>query len=106
MTVLPLSGACGAGATCLLFFVGAGLDFRWGGLLFVVANLSLGATTVLYNAFLPEITAPEERDRVSSRGYALGYLGGGLLVPANLIFFRFASDIGFSTSQAKRLWLL
>jgi UMF1 family MFS transporter len=104
--LLMLTGYTGAAATSLLFFVGAGLDFRWGGLLFVVANLSLGATTVVYNAFLPEITAPGERDRVSSRGYALGYLGGGLLLAANLIVISFANDLGFSASHAQRLCLL
>ena len=104
--LLMLTGYTGAAGTSLLYFVGAGLDFRWGGLLFVVANLSFGATTVLYNAFLPEITAPEERDRVSSRGYALGYLGGGLLLAANLVFMRFANDLGFSTSHAVRICLL
>src|SRR5260370_25194014 len=65
--LLVLTGYSGAGATCLLFFVGAGLDFRWGGLLFIVANLSLGATTVLYNGFLPEIVPLGQRGRVSSR---------------------------------------
>ena len=76
----------GAGATCLLFFAGAGLGFRPGGALFIVANLSLGAATVLYNAFLPEIVGPDQRDRVSSRGFAAGYLGGSLLLAANLAF--------------------
>jgi UMF1 family MFS transporter len=104
--LLMLTGYTGATATSLLFFVGGSLDFRWGGLFFVVANLSLGATTVLYNAFLPEITAPHERDRVSSRSYALGYLGGGLLLAANLLFMRFASALGISTGLAVRLCLL
>jgi UMF1 family MFS transporter len=104
--LLVLTGYSGAGATCLLFFVGAGLDFRWGGLLFVVANLSLGATSVLYNAFLPEIVPPDQRDRVSSRGYALGYLGGGLLLAANLVFMRFAQDLGVPRGRAVRLSLL
>jgi UMF1 family MFS transporter len=104
--ILVLTGYIGAGATCLLFFVGAGLDFRWGGLLFIVANLSLGATTVLYNAFLPEIVPPDQRDRVSSRGYALGYLGGGLLLAANLVFMRFAPDLGIPRGRAVRLSLL
>jgi UMF1 family MFS transporter len=104
--LLMLTGYCGAGATCLLFFVGEGLDFRWGGPLFIVANLSLGATTLLYNAFLPEIVPPDQRDRVSSRGYALGYLGGGLLLAANLVFMRFAPDLGIPQGRAARLSLL
>jgi UMF1 family MFS transporter len=104
--LLVLTGCCGAGSTCLLFFVGAGLDFRWGGLLFIVANLSLGATTVLYNAFLPEIVPPGQRDRISSRGYALGYHGGGLLLAANLVFMHFAQDLGVPGALAWRLSLL
>ena len=103
-----LASTCivGAGATCLLFFVGAGLDFRWGGLLFIVANLSFGGTDVLYNAFLPEIASAHQRDRVSSRGYAFGYLGGGLLLAANLLFMRFAKDLGLTTDLAVRVSLL
>ncbi len=42
---------------------------------------------VCYNAFLPEISTPDERDKVSSYGWALGYLGGGLLLALNLVFF-------------------
>ena len=55
-----------------------------GGLLFVVANVAFGAAMVFYNAFLPEIASPERRDAVSSRGWAAGYLGGGLLLAAHL----------------------
>ena len=104
--LLALFSAVGAGTTCLLFFVGAGLDFRWGGALFVLANLSFGASVVLYNAFLPEITTEGQRDRVSSRGYALGYLGGGLLLAANLAFMHYAPALGLPGGLALRLSLL
>ena len=73
----------GAVATCLLFFV-AGGHYLLGGLLLIVANLSFGASIVLYNAYLTDITTEDQRDSVSSRGFALGYLGGGLLLAANL----------------------
>src|SRR5439155_9241983 len=69
----------GATATCFLLFVAGGW-YIFGGLLFIVANLSFGASIVLYNAFLPEICTADQSDKVSSRGYALGYLGGGLLL--------------------------
>src|SRR5918911_287476 len=69
------------------------------GSLFLVANLSLGASIVVYNAFLPEIAEPDERDRVSSRGWALGYLGGGLLFSAH-------ESLGLSEDQAVRISLL
>lgn len=46
-------------------------------MLFVVANLALGASTVIYDSFLPDIAAPDERDAVSARGWGIGYPGGG-----------------------------
>jgi UMF1 family MFS transporter len=73
----------GVVATCLLYFITGSL-YIIGGLLFIIANLCFGAALVLYNAFLPEITTEDRRDQVSSRGFALGYLGGGLLLALNL----------------------
>lgn len=73
----------GVVATCLLFFI-TGDAYTIGGLLFIIANLCFGATLVFYNAFLPEITTEDQRDKISSRGYALGYLGGGVLLALNL----------------------
>ena len=61
--------------------------FELGGLLLVVANIAFGASIVVYNAFLPEIATPDERDAVSARGWALGYLGGFILLLLNLVLF-------------------
>jgi UMF1 family MFS transporter len=103
-----MATACGVGVgcTCMLSLVGRRLDFRWGGALFVAANLAFGIGSVLCNAFLPEITSPEQRDHVSSRGYAAGYLGGGVLLALNLLFMRRAGDLGLTTGDAVRLSLL
>ncbi|HEY0377126.1 MAG TPA: MFS transporter [Pyrinomonadaceae bacterium] len=79
----------GVAATCLLFFVSGGL-YVMGGILFIVANLCFGASLVLYNAFLPDITTEDRRDQVSSRGFAMGYLGGGLLLALNLALVTWA----------------
>src|SRR5437773_7331514 len=95
----------GAAATCLLFFVSGGRHL-FGALLLVVANLCFGASIVLYNAYLNDITTEDRRDEVSSRGFALGYLGGGLLLAANLALVAFAGTIGISKSLAVRLSLL
>lgn len=97
----------GVGATCLLVFV-TGKLYLIGGLLYVLANLSFGASVVVYNAFLPEITTEDQRDKISSRGFALGYLGGGLLLALNLIFITFVGkyDLGISKGLAVRLCLL
>ena len=92
-------------ASCLLFFVKGEL-YLLGSLLFIIANLCYGAAMVFYNSFLPDITTEDRRDRVSSRGYALGYLGGGLLLALNLLLVTGASRLGISTGLAVRLSLL
>jgi UMF1 family MFS transporter len=100
-------GACaylGAAATVSLYFV-EGSRYVLGGALFVIANIAFGASIVFYNAFLSEIAAPDERDTVSSKGWALGYLGGGLLLAMNLALFTKADALGLTTSQAVRLCL-
>src|SRR3954453_7257342 len=73
----------GSAATALMFFV-TGSDWQLGAALLFVANICLGSSLVVYDAILCEISTPDERDRVSSRGWALGYLGGGLLLAVNL----------------------
>ncbi|HVH29988.1 MAG TPA: MFS transporter [Vicinamibacterales bacterium] len=94
----------GSIATCLLFFVTDG-RYRLGGLLLVVANLCFGASLVLYNAFLNDIATEDRRDSVSSRGYALGYLGGGILLVLNLGLLRNASALGLDGGLAVRVSL-
>jgi len=95
----------GSAATCLMFFV-AGDLFLAGGALLVISNVCFGVTIVLYNAYLNEVAAEHERDAVSSRGYALGYLGGGLLLAANLALVTAAPALDLSKGMAVRLSLL
>ena len=92
-------------ANCLMFFV-AGELYLLGSLLFIISNLCYGAAIVFYNAYLPEITTEDRRDKVSSRGYALGYLGGGLLLALNLALVSLAGTLGISKGMAVRLSLL
>lgn len=82
--ILALFAYVGAAATCGLLFL-TGDHYELGAWLFLIANVSLGASVVVYNSFLPQIAAAKDRDKVSSRGWALGYLGGGLLFLFNLI---------------------
>jgi UMF1 family MFS transporter len=95
----------GVAATCLLFFI---TDRRYlvGGALLIAANLAYGVTLVLYNAFLNDVATASQRDRVSSQGYALGYLGGGLLLAANLVLLSASDALGISKGLAVRLSLL
>ena len=82
--LLAATAFLGAGATIAMAFV-TGERYLLGGVLFVIANISFGASVVVYNSFLPRLAGPDERDKVSSRGWALGYLGGGLLLLLNLV---------------------
>ena len=81
--LLAAGVALGAGATAGLYLVGPG-DWVLAAVLFVVANVGLSVSFVAYDALLPHVARPEEVDRVSTAGYALGYLGGGLLLALNL----------------------
>ncbi|CCH18706.1 MFS transporter [Micromonospora lupini] len=88
-----LGGAAftGAAATIAMAFV-TGDRYLLGGALFLVANISFGAAIVVYNSFLPQLGGPDERDGISSRGWALGYLGGGVLLALNLVAVTVLSE--------------
>jgi UMF1 family MFS transporter len=102
--LLGLFAYVGAFATIGLYMVSGG-RYLLGAVLFLVANLAFGASEVVYNAFLPDIAAPDERDAVSSRGWGIGYLGGGLLLALDLVLYLLHDDFGLSKSTAVRLSL-
>lgn len=81
----------GAAAASAMFFV-SGTNWQLGGILLIIGNLALGASLVVYDAILVEISSPDERDRVSSKGWAFGYVGGGLLLIVNLAAFTLAPE--------------
>ena len=85
----------GSLSAALMFFV-TGANWQLGALLLLVATLCLGASLVVYDAILCEIATPDERDRVSSRGWALGYLGGGLLLALNFGLLKATDNSLFS----------
>jgi UMF1 family MFS transporter len=87
-------------------FLVTGTNWELGALLLFGANICLGSSLVVYDAILCEIATPDERDRVSSRGWALGYLGGGLLLAVNLALVTFAEALGLGTALAVRISLL
>jgi MFS transporter, UMF1 family len=92
-------------ANCLMFFIQDGL-YLFGGVLFIIANVCFGAALVFYNAFLPDLATEDQADKVSSRGFAYGYLGGAILLALNLLLVLRAEQIGISTELAVRLSLL
>lgn len=106
VTRLLLGVCCGAGAGTTLLFLAAGTGRHLlAGALFVLANVAYGASIVLYNAYLGVLVTAERRDLVSSRGFAWGYAGGGLLLGLDLLLVTSAERLGLTTGEAARLAL-
>jgi UMF1 family MFS transporter len=103
--LLASFAAIGSVATMTMVVLTDG-RFVLGGILLVVANLAFGMSVVVYNAFLPQISSADERDRVSSRGWALGYLGGAVLLVLNLALYLGHDAIGLTEREAVRISLL
>jgi UMF1 family MFS transporter len=82
--------------TGLLYFVGEG-DYWRGAIFFIIANIGFAGGNVFYNAFLPEISTDQNIGRISGLGWALGYVGGGLLLAINLIMLKYPEWIGYPT---------
>ena len=87
--------ALGAVATACMFFIQQG-DWLLAAILFGVANIGVTASFVFYDSLLPHIAKPDEMDRVSTAGYALGYLGGGLLLAVNIAWIQRPDLFGLS----------
>ncbi|MEV4097940.1 MFS transporter [Streptosporangium saharense] len=102
--LMGLFAYIGAGATICMWFVSDG-RYLLGGALFIVASVGFSTAFVIYNSFLPEISSPDERDRVSALGWGFGYLGGGLLLALNLALFLGHESLGVSESDAVRICL-
>jgi MFS transporter, UMF1 family len=102
-----LFAACaylGAFATISMYFLDGG-EYLFGGALFLIANLNFGASIVLYNSYLPQIASVEQRDDVSSKGWGIGYLGGGVLLALNLLLYQNAERLGLTGGEAVRISL-
>jgi len=85
MRMLKIALALGVLGSASLAFLGSE-TFVIGSLLFALANLGFTGGNIFYEALLPHIARPGDLDRVSARGYALGYLGGGLLLVFNVLW--------------------
>lgn len=89
----------------LLFFM-SGDNWQLGAVAVVLSSILGGCSLVSYYAILVDISTEDERDRASSRGWAWGYLGGGLLLLINLIMVQGYASFGMGKGMAVRLSLL
>jgi UMF1 family MFS transporter len=88
----------GAGTTGLLFFVPKG-HWESAFILIICAEIGFSCGNLFYDSFLVTVTGGMEMDRISTRGYALGYLGGGLLFALNILTLLKPSLFGLSSAQ-------
>jgi UMF1 family MFS transporter len=100
--LLMIFASIGIVFTTLLYLATTG-DWFIASLFFIFGNVGFATSEVFYNSLLPEVAKPEDIDRVSTRGYALGYLGGGILLAINAAMLnlidnkQFASRLCFVT---------
>jgi UMF1 family MFS transporter len=87
----------GAFATMGLYFL-TGKNYMLGGGLFILGNLCYGIAIVALDSILNDIASEKDRDKVSSSGFAFGYVGGGILLALNLVLFSSVdeADIGMA----------
>jgi len=93
--LLALFIAIGVTACGSMVFIGEG-DIGLASLLFFIANIGVSGSIVFYDSLLPHVAKAEETDRVSAAGYAMGYIGGGLLLLINLAWILQPAMFGFS----------
>jgi UMF1 family MFS transporter len=73
--------------TALLVFVSTG-DWVLASILGILGRIGFSGANTFYDALLPHVAREEDRDQVSARGYAMGYLGGGLLLAINIVMIQ------------------
>ncbi len=96
----------GVAATCGMWWIGDG-EYRLALMLFAVGNIAVAGSIVFYESLLPFIARPEELDRVSTAGYATGYVGGGVLLLINVLMIQQPGWFGIpDAGMATRLSLV
>jgi len=85
--LLTIFAGAGILATVLMVLIDTG-DWLMALVLFLLGTIGISASYIFYDALLPHVARPEDIDYVSSKGYALGYLGGGILLAVNILMIQ------------------
>jgi UMF1 family MFS transporter len=96
MRAFTLIGATACGA--LFFFDRDHIEL--GVIAFALGTIGYGGSIVFYNSFLPVIAEPEDQDRISARGYSMGYLGGVVLLLFNLLMIMKPNIFGIAADSS------
>ncbi|MES2732311.1 MAG: MFS transporter [Bacteroidota bacterium] len=83
-------------AACLGLYFFRGEDIEYGITCSVLASIGYAGALVFYNAFLPEIVTPDRMDKVSAKGFSMGYIGSVIMLVINLIFITQHKLFGFT----------
>lgn len=97
--IMAIAIAVGVSATMGIAFVGQG-EWKAGLFWYGLANVGIAISFILYDSLLPHVARPDEIDLVSSAGYALGYLSGGLILALNLLWIASPSAWGFADAAS------
>ena len=95
LTIFAVLGAVAS----MALYIPHGDMYKLAGALYVLGNIGFAGANIFYNALLPHIAKEEEIDQISVKGYALGYLGGGLLLIINVLMFMFPEWFGIPDSE-------
>lgn len=88
-------------AASLMVFISTG-DWLLAAALYIIGEIGFSGSLIFYDSLLPHIAKPDEIDDVSARGYAMGYLGGGILLAINLLMIQMPDALGI-TALGSRL---
>lgn len=91
--------AVGGSLASIALFIPHGDMYRLAGFIYILGNLGFAGANIFYNALLPHVAGTDEIDQVSTKGYALGYLGGGLLLIINVLMFMFPQWFGIPSGE-------
>ena len=85
--------------SCMSLYFFEGDNVEYGIILSVLASIGFTGSLVFYNAFLPEISTPNNFDKISARGYSFGYVGSVILLIICLILIQSFDVFGFESSK-------
>ena len=95
LTVFAVLGAVAS----MALFIPNGDMYTLAGAIYILGNIGFAGANIFANALLPHIAKKEDMDQVSVKGYALGYLGGGLLLIINVVMFMYPEWFGIPDSE-------
>ncbi len=87
-------------AAALMIFISTG-DWLLAAALYIIGEIGFSGSIIFYDSLLPHVAKPDEIDAVSAKGYAMGYLGGGILLALNILMIQMPDALGITALGAR-----